>query len=234
MFVRSPRISLPVLARCTRFSTANTPHVNEPLKTSIKSQTNSEPRSALTEPELASMVIRGRAIYPPTPLPRPHNIPVASLHFRSHHPFLLDTFAHFAEHAASALGIPASRPVHLPTQRSMWTVIRGPFVHKKSQENFERRVHKRAIKAWDADPEIVNMWVKYLRKHMMPGVGMRVTKWERAPVGIGQQVFQRGMEKLRLDTDAAKVRALADKIVQQELMASDSDTPLQTVADKQS
>lgn len=143
-------------------------------------------------------------------------------------------FAHFAEHAASALGIPASRPVHLPTQRSMWTVIRGPFVHKKSQENFERRVHKRAIKAWDADPEIVNVWVKYLRKHMMPGVGMRVTKWERAPVGIGRQVFQRGMDKLRLDTDAAKVKALADKIVQQELMANDSDTSPKMVPDKQS
>lgn len=116
----------------------------------------------------------------------------------------------------------------------MWTVIRGPFVHKKSQENFERRVHKRAIKAWDADPEIVNVWVKYLRKHMMPGVGMRVTKWERAPVGIGQRVFQRGMEKLRLDTDAAKVKALADKIVQQELMANDSDTSPKMVPDKQS
>ncbi|KAI6012246.1 ribosomal protein S10 domain-containing protein [Pisolithus marmoratus] len=228
MLVRPTRLCLPVLARCTRFSTGNPPHVSASEKTSIKPPPE-QPRSALTEPELASMVIRGRGIYPPMTLPRPHNIPVASLHFRSHHPFLLDMFAHFAEHAASALGIPASRPVHLPTQRSMWTVIRGPFVHKKSQENFERRVHKRAIKAWDADPEIVNMWVKYLRKHMMPGVGMRVTKWERAPVGIGQQVFQRGMDKLRLDTDAAKVQALADKIVQQELLADDSE-----VADKPS
>ncbi|KAI6127080.1 ribosomal protein S10 domain-containing protein, partial [Pisolithus sp. B1] len=166
MLVRPPRICLPVLARCARFSTWKP-------TTSIKSQTQPEQqRSALTEPELA-----------------------------------------FDGNQRTALGIPASRPVHLPTQRSMWTVIRGPFVHKKSQENFERRVHKRAIKAWDADPEIVNMWVKYLRKHMMPGVGMRVTKWERAPVGIGQQVFQCGMEKLRLDTDAAK-------IVQQELMAN--------------
>ncbi|KAI6001827.1 ribosomal protein S10 domain-containing protein [Pisolithus albus] len=232
MLVRPPRLCLPVLARCTRFSTGSPSYVTS---RSIKSQTQpGQQRSALTEPELASMVIRGRAIYPPMPLPRPYNIPVASLHFRSHHPSLLDMFAHFAEHAASALGIPASRPVHLPTQRSMWTVIRGPFVHKKSQENFERRVHKRAIKAWDADPEIVNVWVKYLRKHMMPGVGMRVTKWERAPVGIGRQVFQRGMDKLRLDTDAAKVKALADKIVQQELMANDSDTSPKMVPDKQS
>ena len=184
-------------------------------------------RSPLTEPELSSMVIRGRAIYPPVTFPRPHNIPVASLHFRSHHPFLLDLFTHFAEHAASALGIPASRPVHLPTQRSMWTVIRGPFVHKKSQENFERRVHKRAIKAWDADLEVVDMWVKYLRKHAMLGVGMRVTKWERAPVGIGQQLLQRTMDRLRPDTDADKVRALAEQIVQQELK-TDTDTDTQS------
>ncbi|KAL4072008.1 ribosomal protein S10 domain-containing protein [Scleroderma yunnanense] len=218
MLVRPPRIRLPVFARCACYSTV---HVSLPER--LK-QLGLQPeagattgRTPLTEPELSSMEIRGRAVYPPITLPRPHNIPVASLHFRSHHPFLLDLFAHFAEHAASALGIPASRPVHLPTQRSMWTVIRGPFVHKKSQENFERRVHKRAIKAWDADPDVVNMWVNYLRKHMMPGIGMRVTRWERAPIGIGQQILQRSMDKLRLDTDADKVKALADQIVQEEL-----------------
>ena len=30
------------------------------------------------------------------------------------------------------------RPVVLPTQRSLWTVLKGPFAHKKKQENFER------------------------------------------------------------------------------------------------
>lgn len=61
------------------------------------------------------------------------------------------------------------------------------------------------------------MWVKYLRKHMMPGVGMRVTRWERAPVGIGQQLLQRSMDGLRLDADAGEIKALANQIIQQEL-----------------
>ncbi|KIM64488.1 hypothetical protein SCLCIDRAFT_1213310 [Scleroderma citrinum Foug A] len=218
MLVRPSHVPLRVIARCARYSTVRySPPEGLKQPSSMLEARTQAGRSPLTEHELSSMVVRGRAVYPPTTLPRPHNIPVASLHFRSHHPFLLDVFAHFAEHAASALSIPASRPVHLPTQRSMWTVIRGPFVHKKSQENFERRVHKRAIKAWDANSEVVDMWVKYLRKHMMPGVGMRVTRWERAPVGIGQQLLQRSMDGLRLDADAGEIKALANQIIQQEL-----------------
>lgn len=79
-------------------------------------------------------------------------------------------------------------------------------------------MHKRAIKAWDADSEVVTVWVKYLRKHMMSGVGMRVTRWERASVGIGQQIMERDVAKSRSDTREAQVKALADQIVQQELL----------------
>ncbi|KAL1742974.1 ribosomal protein S10 domain-containing protein, partial [Schizophyllum fasciatum] len=111
--------------------------------------------------------------------PRPHRVPVASLQLAGHNPAALELFAHFATHAASALGIPVSRPARLPTRRSMWTVIKSPFVHKKSQENFERRTHKRVIKAWDADGEVVRRWAAYLRKHAMGGVGMRMVIWDR-------------------------------------------------------
>jgi small subunit ribosomal protein S10 len=46
-------------------------------------------------------------------------------------------------------------------------------------------VHKRAIKAWDADPEVVQHWISYLRKNAMPGIGMKITFWDRVPLGIG-------------------------------------------------
>ncbi|KAH7923593.1 ribosomal protein S10 [Leucogyrophana mollusca] len=180
---------------------------------------NSTKPSALTEPEFSASVIHGRSLYPPLQHPPTHRVPVALIHLRAHHPLHLDLFAHFAEHAAAALAIPASRPIHLPTQRSLWTVLRGPFVHKKSQENFERRVHKRAIKAWDADPEVVDRWVKYLVRHTIPGVGIRVTRWQHAPVGVGREMMQSAVGSLRQDTDAQRVKALADKIVQQELLA---------------
>ena len=139
-------------------------------------------------------LVHGRSVSLPYLHPRTHGIPVANVHFRSHHVPLLKLFTHFALHAASSLGIPASNVVLLPTQRSLWTVIRSPFAHKKSQENFERKVHKRAIKVWDANPEVVQHWISYLRKHAMPGVGMRVTTWDRLPLGIG------GLNLERLDT----------------------------------
>ena len=36
-------------------------------------------------------------------------------------------------------------PIPLPTNRSLFTVLRSPHVDKKSQEQFEMRVHKRII-----------------------------------------------------------------------------------------
>ena len=75
---------------------------------------------------------------------------------------------------------------HTGIQRDFPVYTGSPFAHKKSQENFERRVHKRAIKAWDADPEFVQRCIWYLRKNAMPGVGMKVTVlWGRVPLGIG-------------------------------------------------
>ena len=147
------------------------------------------------------------------------------IHFRSYFPHLLDQFTHFASHSASALAIPISRPAALPTQRSLWTVLKGPFAHKKKQENFERKVHKRAIKAWDADPEVVDRWVKYLEKHTMGGVGMRVIKWERTEVGVGRHRLEhvKGQMRLTSTTNAGKVKALGEKIVQQELVEPHAD-----------
>ena len=199
------------------FTSSHRPTLNLHRARSTPQTDVNEAPVLLSEADIASMVIPGRALYPPTTVPRTHAIPIAEIHFRSHHHYPLDLFAHFAGHAASALGIPATRPIPLPTKRSMWTVLRGPFVHKKSQENFERRVHKRVIKAWDADPVVVDRWVRYLRKHQMPGVGIRVTTWERAPLGVGKQIFEQAMEKIRPDPE--EIKALAEKIVQQEILA---------------
>ena len=67
-------------------------------------------------------------------LPRIHRIPATTLHFRSYHPRTLDFFVHFAGHAAAALGVLLSQAVRLPTQRRLWTVPRGPFVHRAQEE----------------------------------------------------------------------------------------------------
>ena len=163
------------------------------------------------------------ALLQPQRHPKTHGIPVAMLHFRSYHLSLVDFFMHFVLHSAYAIGIPSSGVVHLPTKRSLYTVLRSPFAHKKSQENFVRITHKRAIKLWDANPEVVDRFVAYLRENMLGGVGMRVIRWYRLPVGFGQHMVLDPMAQNREHaTPIDKAKALAQEIVQKELLAADS------------
>lgn len=54
---------------------------------------------------------------------------------------------------------------------------KGHFVHKKSQENFERVTHKRLIQIKDGHPETVELWLAFLKKHQYYGVGMKANVW---------------------------------------------------------
>ncbi|KAK7469048.1 mitochondrial 37S ribosomal protein rsm10 [Stygiomarasmius scandens] len=183
-----------------------------------------------SEENVASLLIHGRSIHLPYFHPRTHGYPAAVIQFRSFEPKLLELFSHFATHAASALGVPCSRVVCLPTQRTLWTVPRSPFVHKKSQENFERKVHKRMIKAWDADEEVIDRWFKYLRKHEMGGVGMRMVKWERLELGIGKKRLAHlkdvvlGAAKENSHIHAEEIKQLGQKIVKEEMTTTAGGT----------
>ncbi|MCF7794033.1 MAG: 30S ribosomal protein S10 [Candidatus Cloacimonetes bacterium] len=44
-------------------------------------------------------------------------------------------------------------PIPLPTDRSVYTVIKSPHVNKKSQEQFEMKVHKRLIDIVNPTPQ---------------------------------------------------------------------------------
>ena len=48
-------------------------------------------------------------------------------------------------------------PIPLPTERSVYTVIRSPHVHKDSREQFEMRVHKRLIDILDPTPKTIDV-----------------------------------------------------------------------------
>ncbi|KAJ7730902.1 hypothetical protein DFH07DRAFT_848322 [Mycena maculata] len=177
-----------------------------------------------TEIEYAATVVHGRSIHRPFRHPRTHGLPCAQIQFRSHDILTMSLFVHFATHAAYSLGIPCSRMYSLPTQRQLWTVLRGPFAHKKSQENFERKVHRRGIKAYDADPVVVDLWFKYLQRHAMGGVGMRCVKWERMPLGVGQKADVEVKNTLnrskQLATTKSKIKELGERIVRQEMGSS--------------
>ena len=60
---------------------------------------------------------------------------------------------------------------------------RGNFVHKKSQENFERITMRRLIQIHDGHPETVQIWLAFIRKHAYYGVGMKANVWEHEKLG---------------------------------------------------
>ena len=51
-------------------------------------------------------------------------------------------------------------PIPLPTRRTVYTVLRSPFVNKKSREQFEMRVHKRLIDIYESTPQTVDALMK--------------------------------------------------------------------------
>ncbi|MBN1326737.1 MAG: 30S ribosomal protein S10 [Candidatus Cloacimonetes bacterium] len=44
-------------------------------------------------------------------------------------------------------------PIPLPTERSLYTVLKSPHVNKKAQEQFEMLVHKRLLDIVDPTPQ---------------------------------------------------------------------------------
>ncbi|WFD32221.1 phospholipase A2 [Malassezia sp. CBS 17886] len=122
--------------------------------------------------------------------PKTHGVQVATLQLKSYgqRTFDLDFFADFAMRAAHALQIPTGGIASLPTRTSLWTVPRGPFVHKKSQENFWRRTHRRSLVAYDASDATVDRWLQFLRHHEMAGVAAKAMIFRYYPLGIGRQL----------------------------------------------
>jgi small subunit ribosomal protein S10 len=68
---------------------------------------------------------------------------------------LLDQSAQQIVGTAKRTGSKVSGPVPLPTEKSIYCVIRSPFVDKESMEHFEMRTHKRLIDILDPDPRTV-------------------------------------------------------------------------------
>ena len=58
---------------------------------------------------------------------------------------VLDESADKIVESAKRTGAQVSGPIPLPTERTLYTVIRSPHKFKKSREQFEMRTHKRLI-----------------------------------------------------------------------------------------
>lgn len=57
-------------------------------------------------------------------------------------------------------GAMISGPVPLPTQKTIYTVLRSPHVDKKSREQFETRVHKRLIDIQNSTSKTIDALMK--------------------------------------------------------------------------
>ena len=69
---------------------------------------------------------------------------------------MLDVAAREIVDHVTRTGAKVVGPVPLPTERSVYTVIRSPHVDKKSREQFEIRTHKRLLDIVDPTPQTVD------------------------------------------------------------------------------
>jgi small subunit ribosomal protein S10 len=78
------------------------------------------------------------------------------LRLKSYDSRLLDKSIKDIMETARNTGARIKGPVPLPTRISRYTVLRSPFVNKKSREQFEIRVHKRLMDILDASEQTVD------------------------------------------------------------------------------
>ncbi|MFQ5743173.1 MAG: 30S ribosomal protein S10 [Acidobacteriota bacterium] len=73
---------------------------------------------------------------------------------------VLDQSAHEIVETAERTGARVAGPIPLPTERSIYTVLRSPHVDKKSREQFELRTHKRLVDILEPTPQTVDALMK--------------------------------------------------------------------------
>lgn len=73
---------------------------------------------------------------------------------------ILDQSADKIVETAKRTGATISGPIPLPTERTLYTVIRSPHKYKDSREQFEMRIHKRLIDIVNPTPKTVDSLMK--------------------------------------------------------------------------
>ena len=126
----------------------------------------------------------------PKPVPKTHGVHVATLNLAAHHTRNLELYTRFCYLSARSLGMPTDRPFGLPKKKLLISVIKSPFVFKKWQENFERMTYKKSIKVYDANPETIDLWLRYIKKNAIGGVGMRARINEWVDLGFGRKEIE--------------------------------------------
>ncbi|MBX7078892.1 MAG: 30S ribosomal protein S10 [Nannocystaceae bacterium] len=73
---------------------------------------------------------------------------------------LLDQSAREIAETARRTGATVAGPIPLPTKINKYTVLRGPFIDKKSREQFEIRTHKRLLDILEPNKQTLDALMK--------------------------------------------------------------------------
>ena len=84
---------------------------------------------------------------------------------------IVDQSAKLIVDTAQKTGARVSGPIPLPTERSVYTVIRSPHKYKDSREEFEMRTHKRLIDILDPTSSTVD---SLMRLDLPAGVDIEI------------------------------------------------------------
>jgi len=84
---------------------------------------------------------------------------------------LIDQSANEIADTAKRTGAQVAGPIPLPTKINKYTVLRGPFIDKKSREQFEIRPHKRLIDILRPTGETLNA---LMRLDLSAGVDVEI------------------------------------------------------------
>ena len=79
---------------------------------------------------------------------------------RAYDHILLDKSTEKIVKTAKSTGAIISGPIPLPTKRTIYTVLRSPFIDKKSREQFQTKVHKRVVDIVNSTPKTVESLMK--------------------------------------------------------------------------
>ena len=75
--------------------------------------------------------------------------------------------------AAELCGVKRSGPVVMPTRKKSWTILRSPFVNKKSQETLALHTHRRLLQV-EGEKDTVQRFVNFVVDVMEPLLTVKV------------------------------------------------------------
>ncbi|GEQ72118.1 hypothetical protein JCM33374_g5804 [Metschnikowia sp. JCM 33374] len=136
--------------------------------------------------------------YKPLKVSPTHGHKVAEINFSGYDDTEVLRMAEFSARAAFYLGIPASDVQKIKTEKRLYTVIRSPFAQAKSKENFYRTTYKRKLVVFDANPEVVDLWLSYINNYAPESVDRKASVFTRESLDYAETMSKLSADDMEL------------------------------------